>query len=66
VTFKDRTQDRYLGIDMGGRFMRIQKLSLRNYRLFKDLELRFSDEESGDANVIVFIGNNGAGKTTLL
>ena len=66
MTFKDRTQDRYLGIDMGGRFMRIQKLSLRNYRLFKDLELRFSDEESGDANVIVFIGNNGAGKTTLL
>lgn len=47
-------------------FMRIQKLIFKNYRLFKDLELRFSDKNSGEGNVIVFIGNNGAGKTTVL
>ncbi|WP_419784273.1 AAA family ATPase [Maridesulfovibrio sp.] len=46
--------------------MRINKLKLENYRLFKDVELDFSKESPGDTNVIVFIGNNGAGKTTIL
>ncbi len=46
--------------------MRINKLKLENYRLFKDVELDFSKKSPGDTNVIVFIGNNGAGKTTIL
>ena len=46
--------------------MRIQTLSLKNYRLFKDVELQFTKEGSTDSNVIVFIGNNGSGKTTIL
>lgn len=40
--------------------MKINKLILKNYRRFADLEIIF------DKNTTVFIGNNGAGKTAIL
>lgn len=39
----------------------INELSVSNYRLFNDLEIK-----NLDRNLNVFIGNNGAGKTTIL
>ncbi len=41
--------------------MRINRLILKNYRRFADLEIPF-----GSNNTTVFIGNNGAGKTAIL
>lgn len=41
--------------------MKLKKLVLENFRLFKNLEIDFPD-----SNVIALIGNNGGGKTTIL
>ena len=41
--------------------MRIEKLHLKNFCSFQDLEIFFPQ-----SNVAVFIGNNGAGKTSIL
>lgn len=41
--------------------MKLKKLVLENFRLFKNLEIDFPD-----SNVIALIGNNGGGKTSVL
>jgi predicted ATP-binding protein involved in virulence len=41
--------------------MRIEKLHLKNFRCFKELDIQFPE-----SNLAVFIGLNGAGKTTIL
>lgn len=43
--------------------MRIEKLSLKNFRGFEALEIAFPEGESGLA---VFIGENGSGKSSIL
>ena len=43
--------------------MRIEKLSLKNFRGFEELEVDFPEGEGGLA---VFIGENGSGKTSIL
>jgi len=43
--------------------MRIEKLSLKNFRGFEELEIDFPEREGGLA---VFIGVNGSGKTSVL
>ena len=40
--------------------MKIDKLVLKNYRCYKELELYFNE------NITVIVGNNGAGKTAIL
>ena len=44
--------------------MRIEKIILKNFRQYKNLELSFPLESSNDLHII--IGQNGMGKTTLL
>jgi predicted ATP-binding protein involved in virulence len=41
--------------------MRIEELHLKNFRCFKELDIRFPD-----SNLAVFIGWNGSGKTAIL
>jgi len=41
--------------------MRIKKIKLENFRIFKDLEVKFPE-----SNFITIIGKNGSGKTTFL
>ena len=41
--------------------MRIEKLHLKNFRCFEDLEINFPE-----SNLAVFVGWNGAGKTAIL
>lgn len=49
-----------------GKTMRITKLQLKNFRLFKNMDFQLASPEVDDARVVVFIGNNGAGKTSVL
>jgi len=44
--------------------MRIEKLIMKNYRQFKDVEISF--EKSKNDDIHVFIGDNGTGKTNIL
>jgi predicted ATP-binding protein involved in virulence len=44
--------------------MKINKLILKNYRRFANLEISFESPNAN--NTTVFIGNNGAGKTAIL
>ncbi len=46
--------------------MKIRKLNLKNYKLFDNLELDFTDENGHTLDTIVLAGVNGSGKTTLL
>ncbi len=46
--------------------MKIRKLHLKNYKVFDDLELDFTDENGETLNEIVIAGVNGSGKTTVL
>lgn len=41
--------------------MKIKKLQLKNFRLFRDLEVKFADD-----NLTVLIGENGSGKSAVL
>ena len=41
--------------------MRIKELHLKNFRGFKELEIKFPD-----SNLVVFVGINGAGKSSIL
>lgn len=41
--------------------MKIKKLQLKNFRLFRELEIEFTDE-----NLVVLIGGNGSGKSAVL
>ncbi len=47
--------------------MKVQKLYLRNFKRFDNLELDFRDPETGLAeDLIVLVGQNGSGKTSIL
>jgi predicted ATP-dependent endonuclease of OLD family len=46
--------------------MKIKKLIVRNYKLFDDLELNFTDQQGQILDTIVLAGLNGTGKTTIL
>ena len=45
--------------------MRLRRLTLRNFRSYRDCELRFGTGP-GEVNHAVIIGKNGVGKTTIL
>ena len=45
--------------------MRIEKLSLKNFRGFEELEIEFPTKEQ-EGGLAVFIGVNGSGKTSVL
>jgi len=44
--------------------MRIERIYLKNYRQFRDVELRFAKNPKGDLHII--LGRNGTGKTNIL
>lgn len=46
--------------------MKVTKLHIDDYRVFKDFDIDFTDGEGNAQNLIVLAGINGAGKTTLL
>ena len=46
--------------------MKLQKLHIENYKMFKDFDISFVDEEDNALPIIVLAGVNGSGKTTLL
>jgi len=46
--------------------MKIRKLNIKNYKLFDNLELDFTDENGHTLDTIVLAGVNGSGKSTLL
>ena len=46
--------------------MKIRKLHIKNYKVFNDLELDFTDANGQTLDTIVLTGVNGCGKTTIL
>ena len=46
--------------------MKIRKLTIKNYKLFDNLELDFTDENGQTLDSIILAGINGSGKTSLL
>ena len=46
--------------------MKIRKLHIKNYKVFNDLELDFTDANGKTLDTIVLAGINGCGKTTIL
>ena len=46
--------------------MKIRKLHIKNYKVFDDLELDFTDANGHTLDKIVLAGVNGCGKTTIL
>ena len=46
--------------------MKIRKLHIKNYKVFDDLELDFTDANGDTLDKIVLAGVNGCGKTTIL
>jgi predicted ATP-binding protein involved in virulence len=46
--------------------MKIRKLHIKNYKVFDDLELDFTDAQGNTLDKIVLAGVNGSGKTTIL
>jgi len=46
--------------------MKIRKIKIKNYQVFDDLELDFTDDEGKTLDTIVLAGVNGSGKTSLL
>jgi predicted ATP-binding protein involved in virulence len=46
--------------------MKIRKLHIKNYKIFDDLALDFTDDKGNTLDLIVLGGENGCGKTTLL
>jgi ABC-type cobalamin/Fe3+-siderophores transport system ATPase subunit len=46
--------------------MKIRKLTIKNYKLFDNLELDFTDKNDQTLDTIVLAGVNGSGKTSLL
>jgi len=45
--------------------MKIRKLHIKNYKLFDNLELDFTDENGHTLDTIVLAGVNGSGKTRI-
>jgi len=46
--------------------MKIKKLYINNYKMFKKFEINFTDKDDNALPIIVLAGVNGSGKTTLL
>ena len=46
--------------------MKIRKLHIKNYKVFNDLQLDFTDANGNTLDKIVLAGVNGCGKTTVL
>ena len=46
--------------------MKIRKLHIKNYKVFNDLELDFTDANGDTLDKVVLAGVNGCGKTTIL
>ena len=46
--------------------MKLRKLHIENYKMFKDFDISFLDENDEALPIIVLVGVNGSGKTTLL
>jgi len=46
--------------------MKIRKLKIKNYKIFKDVEFDFTDKNGNTLNSVVLAGINGTGKTTLI
>ena len=46
--------------------MKIRKLHIKNYKVFNDLQLDFTDANGNTLDKIVLAGVNGCGKTTIL
>ncbi len=46
--------------------MKIRKLHIKNYKVFDDLELDFTDADGKTLDKVVLAGVNGCGKTTVL
>ena len=46
--------------------MRIKKLYIENYKMFKDFTIDFTDLEGNPLPIVILAGVNGSGKTTLL
>ncbi len=46
--------------------MKIRKLTIKNYKMFDDLELDFTDSNGNPLSLIVLAGVNGSGKTSIL
>ncbi len=46
--------------------MKLRKLHIENYKIFKDFNISFVDKEDKPLPIIVLAGVNGSGKTTLL
>jgi len=46
--------------------MKLRKLHIEDYKMFKDFDISFVDKDDKPLNIIVLAGVNGSGKTTLL
>ena len=46
--------------------MKLRKLHIENYKMFKDFDISFVDENDKALPIVVLAGINGTGKTTLL
>jgi predicted ATP-binding protein involved in virulence len=46
--------------------MKIRKIKIKNYKIFDDLELDFTDSDGKALDTIVLAGINGSGKTSIL
>jgi predicted ATP-dependent endonuclease of OLD family len=46
--------------------MKIRKIHIKNYKMFKDVTIDFTDSNGKTLDMIVLAGINGSGKTTLL
>jgi len=46
--------------------MKLRKLHIENYKMFKDFDIDFVDKDNKPLPIIVLAGVNGSGKTTLL
>ncbi len=46
--------------------MKLRKLHIDNYKMFKDFDISFVDENDKTLPIVVLAGVNGSGKTTLL
>ncbi|MCK5536660.1 MAG: AAA family ATPase, partial [Bacteroidales bacterium] len=46
--------------------MKIRKISIKNYKIFDNLDLDFTDNKGKTLDTIILAGVNGCGKTTLL
>ncbi|CAA6820062.1 MAG: Putative ATP-binding protein [uncultured Sulfurovum sp.] len=49
-----------------GRSMKLRKLHIEDYKMFKDFDISFVDENDEVLPIVVLAGVNGSGKTTLL